>query len=52
MLDPPLTMRADYPVSVALDYIAEVAEETLPEHEPDDPHYRLLALALEEISAG
>ncbi|MEZ5394759.1 MAG: DNA repair protein RecO [Bryobacterales bacterium] len=52
LLDPPLTMRADYPVSVALDYIAEVAEETLPEHEPDDPHYRLLALALEEISAG
>ena len=52
LLEPPLTMRADYPVSVALDYIAEVAEETLPEHEPDDPHFRLLTLALGEISAG
>lgn len=52
LLEPPLTMRADYPVSVALDYIAEVAEETLPEHEPDDPHFRLLTLALDDIGAG
>jgi DNA repair protein RecO (recombination protein O) len=52
LLGPSLTMRADYPVSVALDYIAEVAEETLPEHEPDDPHFRLLALTLDDIAAG
>ncbi len=49
---PSLTMRSDYPVSVALDYIAEVAEETLPAHEPDDPHFRLLALTCGEIAKG
>jgi len=52
LIGPSLTMRSDYPVSVALDYIAEVAEETLPEHEPDDPHFRLMALTLDEIAAG
>jgi DNA repair protein RecO (recombination protein O) len=52
LLGPSLTMRADYPLSVALDYIAEVAEETLPEHEPDDARFRLLALTLDEIAGG
>ena len=50
LVGPSLTMRSDYPASVALDYIAEVAEETLPEHEPDDPHFRLLALTLGDIA--
>lgn len=49
LIGPSLTMRSDYPASVALDYLAEVAEETLPEHEPDDPHFRLMALTLGEI---
>ena len=52
LVGPPLTMRADYPASVALDYIAEVAEETLPDHEPDDPHFRLMALTLGDIANG
>ena len=52
LLAPSLTMRVGYASSVALDYIAEIAEETLPEHEPDDPHFRLLALTLGDIAAG
>ncbi len=46
---PSLTMRADYPATLALDYLAEVADGLLPDHEPSDAHFRLLALVLDEV---
>lgn len=51
-LSPPLVMLADYPCSIALDYIAEVAEGMLPEHEPNDAYFRLAALAVETSFRG
>ncbi len=51
-LSPPLVMLADYPCSVALDYIAEVSEGLLPEHEPNDAYFRLVALAVETAFKG
>jgi DNA repair protein RecO (recombination protein O) len=49
-LSPPLVMLADYPCSLALDYIAEVAEDMLPEHEPNDAYFRLVNLAVRLLS--
>lgn len=49
---PPLFLKADYTVSVALDLLAEVSEKLLPEHEPNDAYFRLLLLVLDEIRAG
>lgn len=49
---PPLFLKADYTVSVALDFLAEVSEKLLPEHEPNDAYFRLLLLVLDEIRAG
>jgi DNA repair protein RecO (recombination protein O) len=51
-VSPPLVMLADYPCSVALDYIAEVAEGMLPEHEPNDAYFRLVSLAVETAFKG
>ena len=49
---PPLFLKADYPVSVALAFVAEVSERLLPEHEPNDAHFRLLLLVLDEMKEG
>jgi DNA repair protein RecO (recombination protein O) len=49
LISPALTMRVGYEASTALDFIAEVAEELLPEHEPNDAYFRLIAMALEEM---
>ena len=49
---PPLFLKADYTVSVALDFLAEVSEKLLPEHEPNDAYFRLLLLVLDEIRTG
>lgn len=43
----PLVTQLDYPASLALDYVAEVAEEVLPDHEPNDAYFRLMALSVE-----
>lgn len=51
-LSPALVMLADYPCSLALDYIAEVAEDMLPEHEPNDAYFRLVNLAVETSFKG
>lgn len=51
-LSPPLVMLADYPCSVALDYIAEVAEEVMPDHEPNDAYFRLVSLVVETAFKG
>jgi DNA repair protein RecO (recombination protein O) len=40
---------ADYSLGVALDYLAEVTEQILPEREPNDRFFRLLLLVLDYI---
>jgi len=52
LLDPPVFLKADYATSVALDFLAEVTDKLLPEHEPNDPYFRLLLLVLDEIREG
>ncbi len=43
----------DYSLGVALDFLAEVSEQILPEHEPNDRFFRLLLLVLDHLhSAG
>jgi DNA repair protein RecO (recombination protein O) len=49
LLSPPLFLRADYATSVALDFLAEVSDQLLPEHEPNDAFFRLLLLVLEDL---
>lgn len=49
---PPLFLKADYPVSVAQAFVAEVSEKLLPEHEPNDAYFRLLLLVLDEMKEG
>ena len=49
LMGPPVFLRADYATSVALDYVAEICDRLLPEHEPNDKFFRLVALVLEQI---
>ena len=49
LMGPPIFLRADYATSVALDYVAEICDRLLPEHEPNDKFFRLVALVLEQI---
>jgi DNA repair protein RecO (recombination protein O) len=43
------SVAADYSLGVALDFLAEVSEQILPEHEPNDRYFRLLLLVLDHI---
>lgn len=52
LLEPPIFLRADYTTGVALDYIAEVCDRILPEREPNDAFFRLVALALGQMRSG
>ncbi len=52
LVGPPLFLRADYTTSLALDYVAEVCDQLLPEHEPNDAFFRLLQLVAAELWAG
>jgi DNA repair protein RecO (recombination protein O) len=52
LLAPPVFLRADYPALVALDFLAEVTEQALPDHEPNERVFRLLAAVVEEIRLG
>jgi len=45
-------MQADYSLSVALDFLTEVAEQLLPPHEPNEKFFRLLAVVLAHLRAG
>jgi DNA repair protein RecO (recombination protein O) len=49
LLAPPVFLRADYPVLVGLDFLTEVTEQILPEHEPNEKFFRLLLAVVEEI---
>ncbi|HYM10569.1 MAG TPA: DNA repair protein RecO [Bryobacterales bacterium] len=49
LIDSQFGVLADYSLGVALDFLAEVSEQLLPEHEPNDRYFRLLLLALDHI---
>lgn len=49
LLAPPVFLRADYPVLVALDFLTEVTEHILPDHEPNEKFFRLLLSVVDEI---
>ena len=52
LLSPALCMRTGYGASLSLDLIAEITEEMLPDHEPHDAFFRLLAHVLDSIAAA
>jgi len=42
-------LQSDYSRGIALDYFTEVAEQMLPQHEPNEKFFRLLAAVLEHL---
>jgi len=52
ILSSPLSRPIDYARTAALQLIAEVIEEALPEQAPDDPIFRLALSVLEELQVG
>jgi DNA repair protein RecO (recombination protein O) len=52
ILSSPLSQPVDYARTAALQLIAEVLEEALPEQAPDDPVFRLVLSVLEELQVG
>lgn len=45
-------LMQDYAAGVTLDFFAEVAEQLLPEHEPNEKFFRLLLTTLEHMRSG
>src|SRR5215469_2136920 len=52
MLESPLTSAMDYPRVVALEHIAEMLDELLPDREANDAIYRLAASVLRQLRDG
>lgn len=52
MIESPFALQSDYTRGIALDYFAEVAEQLLPPHEPNEKFFRLLAAALDYLRSG
>ncbi|HEX7960195.1 MAG TPA: DNA repair protein RecO [Terriglobales bacterium] len=52
IIESPLTHRIDYAYAAALAYVAEVLDQLLPEHDPNDDVFRLTAAVLHQLSAG
>jgi DNA repair protein RecO (recombination protein O) len=52
ILGSPLSQPIDYPRAAALAFFAEVLEETLPDHDPQDPVFRLTLAVLEHTRSG
>ena len=52
ILDSPLSEPVDYGRAAALGFFAEVLEETLPDHDPQDPVFRLALAVLEHTRKG
>jgi DNA repair protein RecO (recombination protein O) len=52
ILTSPLSEPVDYARAAALAFFAEVLEETLPDHDPQDPVFRLALAVLEHTRAG
>jgi DNA repair protein RecO (recombination protein O) len=51
LIESPFALQSDYARGIALDFLAETAEHLLPEHEPNEKFFRLLASALEYLRA-
>jgi DNA repair protein RecO (recombination protein O) len=43
---------SDYAAGVSLDYVAEISEQIMPPHEPNEKYFRLLTAVLEHIRGG
>ncbi len=52
LVGPANLWKAGYSASVILDVIAEAADQTLPEQDPQDAYFRLLTLVVEEFERG
>jgi DNA repair protein RecO (recombination protein O) len=52
ILSSPLSRPVDYARTAALQLVAEVLEEVLPEHAPEDAVFRLALAVFEEIQVG
>jgi DNA repair protein RecO (recombination protein O) len=52
LIESQFTLQSDYARGIALDYFAEVAEQLLPPHEPNEKFFRLLASALDYLRSG
>ena len=52
ILSSPLSRAIDYGRTAALQLVAEVLEESLPEHAPEDDVFRLSLAVLEELQVG
>jgi DNA repair protein RecO (recombination protein O) len=52
IIESPLTHRIDYSYAAALAYVAEVLDQLLPDHDPNDDVFRLTAAVLHQLAAG
>lgn len=46
------TLLSDFAASVSLDYFAEISEQLLPAHEPNEKFFRLLVSVLDHLRSG
>jgi len=49
LIDSHFDCSAEYSLGVTLDFLTEVSEQILPEHEPNERFFRLLLLVLEQL---
>ena len=49
LVESQFSLASDYPSGVALDYIAELSEQLLPSHEPNEKFFRLLGSVLDQL---
>jgi DNA repair protein RecO (recombination protein O) len=52
LLQSQFNLATDFDASLALDFIAEVSEHLLPEHEPNEHYFRLMATVLNFAHSG
>ena len=52
VLESPLSDTVDYPRAVALAYVAEMLDQLLPDHEPNDAVFRLALAVLQHLRTG
>ena len=52
LIESPFALQSDYARGLALDYFAEIAEQLLPPHEPNEKFFRLLIAALDYLRAA
>ena len=52
ILQSQFALLSDYAAGISLDYFAEISEQILPAHEPNEKFFRLITSVLEHIRAG